>query len=59
MLASESRYGMGMPDLVARTGLLEAEIRQAARTPSLLVLDSPQFWILDSQWVAAPARNDP
>ena len=30
LLASESRYGLGMPDLVARTGLLESEIRQAA-----------------------------
>jgi selenocysteine-specific elongation factor len=52
LLVSESRYGLSLPDLVARTGLLEAEIRQAARTPSLLVLDSPQFWLLDAQWAA-------
>ena len=30
LLVSEARYGMGMPELVARTGLLEADIRKAA-----------------------------
>ena len=31
LLARESRYGIGMPELVARTGLLEADIRKAVR----------------------------
>ncbi|HYL34281.1 MAG TPA: selenocysteine-specific translation elongation factor [Bryobacteraceae bacterium] len=53
LLAGESRYGMGMPDLVARTGLLEDEIRTASATPRLMVLESPHFWVLDAQWVAA------
>jgi selenocysteine-specific elongation factor len=52
LLASESRYGMGMPELVARTGLLESEIEKAAATSGLVVLQSPQFWVLDAQWVA-------
>ena len=52
LLASEARYGMGMPEVVARTGLLEAEIEKAAATSGLVVLHSPQFWILDAQWVA-------
>ncbi|MBZ5608394.1 MAG: selenocysteine-specific translation elongation factor [Acidobacteriia bacterium] len=53
LLASESRYGMGMPDLVARTGLLEGDIRKAAAaSPRVLVLDAPHFWILDAQWAA-------
>ena len=30
LLVSESRYGMGMAELVARTGMLEADIRKAA-----------------------------
>ncbi len=49
---SESRYGMGMPELVARTGMLEADIQKAARDAKLLTLTSPQFWILDPKWVA-------
>jgi selenocysteine-specific elongation factor len=52
LLVGESRYGMGLPDLVARTGLLEADIRRSVASPQMLVLDSPHFWVLDSQWVA-------
>jgi selenocysteine-specific elongation factor len=53
LLARESRYGIGMPELVARTGLLEADLRKASSAASLTVLDSPQFWLLDPGWVAA------
>jgi selenocysteine-specific elongation factor len=52
-LVSESRYGMGMPQLVARTGLLEADIQKALSNAGFIVLTSPQFWILDAQWIAA------
>ncbi len=52
LLASESRYGLGMPDLVARTGWLEADVEKAAATTRLIVLHSPHFWVLDSQWAA-------
>jgi selenocysteine-specific elongation factor len=51
LLARESRYGIGMPELIARTGRLESDLRKAAA--SLTVLDSPQFWLLDPGWVAA------
>jgi selenocysteine-specific elongation factor len=53
LLAAESRYGIGMPDLVERTGLLEAEIRTAAATPRLVVFEAPQFWVLDAEWVSS------
>jgi selenocysteine-specific elongation factor len=53
LLARESRYGIGMPELVARTGLLESGLRKASSAPSLTVLDSPQFWLLDPGWVGA------
>ena len=36
LLARESRYGIGMPELVARTGLLEADLRKAASAASLI-----------------------
>jgi selenocysteine-specific elongation factor len=52
LLARESRYGIGMADLVVRTGLLEADIRKFAAAAALTVLDSPQFWLLDPSWVA-------
>jgi selenocysteine-specific elongation factor len=52
LLARESRYGIGMPELVARTGLLEADLAKASSAASLTVLHSPQFWLLDPGWVA-------
>ncbi len=52
LLVSESRYGMGMPELVARTGMLEADIQKAAGAAKLMTLHSPQFWVLDPKWVA-------
>ncbi len=53
LLTHESRYGIGMAELVARTGLLEADLRKASSAASLTVLDSPQFWLLDPGWVAS------
>ncbi len=53
LLARESRYGIGMPELVSRTGVLEADLRKASAEASLTVLQSPQFWLLDPGWVAA------
>jgi len=52
LLAGEARYGLGMPELVARTGLLESDIRKAASTAPVVAFESPQFWLLDSKWVA-------
>ncbi len=52
LLAAESRHGLGMADLVARTGLLETEIERVATTPQLIVLRSPHFWVLEAQWAA-------
>jgi selenocysteine-specific elongation factor len=51
LLARESQYGIGMADLVARTGLLEEDLRKAAAASPLIVLESPQFWLLDRAWV--------
>ena len=52
LLVSESRYGMGMPELVARTGLRESDIQKAAASAPLIAFESPQFWLLDSKWAA-------
>jgi selenocysteine-specific elongation factor len=52
LLARESRYGIGMAELVARTGLLEGDLRKASSAAALMLLESPQFWLLDHAWVA-------
>jgi len=51
LLVSESRYGLGMPELVSRTGLLESDITKAIANSPSIVLHTPHFWVLDSQWV--------
>lgn len=51
LLVAESRYGLGMADLVGRTGLLETEIAGAAREAGLVVLAEPQFWAMDPGWI--------
>jgi selenocysteine-specific elongation factor len=52
LLVRESRYGMGLAQLVARMGVLERDIRKAAGLAELMVIEAPQFWLLDPQWVA-------
>ena len=42
-----------MPDLVARTGLLESEIRAAAQSDDLIVFHEPQFWVMHAGSVRA------
>lgn len=53
LLVRESRYGMSLADILARTGVLEADIRKAAESAQLIVLPSPQFWVLDAAWASA------
>ena len=52
LMVRESRYGMSLAAMVARTGALEAEIRTAAESAQLVALQSPQYWALDQEWVA-------
>ena len=46
LLVGESKYGMSVPDLVARTGLPEREIENAVRSSVFVFLRQPQPWIL-------------
>ena len=50
LLVGESRYGMAMPELIARTGLLKSEIEEAARDSALIALSEPNFRLLDRAW---------
>ena len=53
LLVSESRYGLSLPELVARTGLMEAAIQKAVAGAQLIALHAPHFWVLDPNWVAS------
>ena len=50
LLVRESKFGMGMAELVARTGLQEREIAAAAAQAPLVVLQQPQSWFVDRAW---------
>ena len=50
LLVAESKFGMSLTDLVARTGLLESEIESAAQTPSLIPLHGPPLYLVDAGW---------
>jgi selenocysteine-specific elongation factor len=57
LLVREAPFGMGMADVVARTGLLESEIAAAAARAPLIVIPQPQPWYVDRAWFqAARAR---
>jgi selenocysteine-specific elongation factor len=50
LLVRESKYGMGLADLVARTGLTEREIQTAAASAPLIAFQQPQVWFADRAW---------
>ncbi|MGA2772938.1 MAG: selenocysteine-specific translation elongation factor [Bryobacteraceae bacterium] len=57
LLVRETPFGMGMADLVARTGLVEPEIAAAAARAPLITIPQPQPWYVDRAWFhAARAR---
>ncbi|MEK7406468.1 MAG: selenocysteine-specific translation elongation factor [Acidobacteriota bacterium] len=47
LLVREAEYGLGVSDLVARTGLLPAEIERAAHSGRIVFLREPHGWLLD------------
>jgi selenocysteine-specific elongation factor len=52
LFVSESKYGLGLNDLVSRTGLLEDAIHKAIpQAPGIILFTAPQFWIVDGAWV--------
>jgi selenocysteine-specific elongation factor len=53
LLVRETPFGMGMAGLVARTGLVEAEIAAAAARAPLLTIPQPQPWYVDRAWFQA------
>jgi selenocysteine-specific elongation factor len=50
LLVRESKYGMGMGDLVARTGLTERQITAAAAGAPVMSFSPPRPWFADRAW---------
>lgn len=53
LLVREAPYGMGMVDLVARTGMGVREITAAAAHAPLAAIAQPQPWYVDLAWMQA------
>ncbi len=53
LLVREAPFGMGMADLVARTGMSQREIEAAAAQAPLAALAQPQSWYVDRAWMQA------
>ena len=53
LLVREAAFGMGMADVVARTGMQEAEIAAAAAKAALVTIGQPQPWYVDRAWMQA------
>jgi selenocysteine-specific elongation factor len=53
LLVREAAFGMGMADLVARTGMAEREIAAAAALAPVVCIAQPQAWYLDTAWMQA------
>ncbi|HWD00455.1 MAG TPA: selenocysteine-specific translation elongation factor [Candidatus Sulfopaludibacter sp.] len=52
-LVREAEFGLGIAQLVARTGRLASEIAAAAAQAPLLALTQPQPWYVDRAWFQA------
>ncbi len=58
LLVAEAEYGLGADSLVARTGLLAGEIREAAAGDErLLLFEGPSAWLVDRERYAAHAAK--
>src|SRR5207245_1348085 len=53
LLVRESKHGMSLQDLVARTGLLESDLEIAVRGGQFVNLAQPQRWIMERAWFDA------
>jgi len=57
LLVRESAHGLGLAQIIARTGWLPAEIEAAARSPKFLTIREPQFWVANAEWAAEVGKR--
>jgi selenocysteine-specific elongation factor len=53
LLVREAAFGMGMAELVARTGMGEREVAAAAVKAPVVAIAQPQPWYVDRAWMQA------
>jgi selenocysteine-specific elongation factor len=53
LLVRESIFGLGVPELIAATGLMPQEIERVAKAESILALTEPRLWLVDREWFRA------
>jgi selenocysteine-specific elongation factor len=53
LLVRESRYGLDAAQLIAATGLAEAEIEQASGSETLFAIRQPGLWLVARPWAEA------
>jgi selenocysteine-specific elongation factor len=51
LLVAESKFGRSVPELIARTGLMESDIHAAARSDAMFYLPEPHRWLASRAWV--------
>ena len=57
LLVWEAKFGIGMRELVARTGMLETAITDAAARAPVVLLAQPQPWYVDRAWFEAARKH--
>ena len=57
ILVRESPCGMGLPGLVARTGLLTSELEAIAGGAGFVTLRQPELWVMDAEWFRAAGNQ--
>jgi selenocysteine-specific elongation factor len=57
LVIRESAHGLGLAQMIARTGWLPGEIEAAARNPRFLTIREPQFWVTDREWASEVGRR--
>ena len=57
LLVRESKFGLPMRELVARTGMLETAITAAAARAPVVVLAQPDPWYVDRAWFEAARQH--
>jgi selenocysteine-specific elongation factor len=57
LLVRESVFGMAVPALIARTGLIAAEIESIAGAPGFVTLRQPELWIMDAAWFGSKKKD--
>ncbi len=53
LLIQESAFGLGLPELVAKSGLPSNQIDSIGEKERILRLEQPVKWLLDRDWVAS------